>query len=345
MKTKKIYQLKEIYSVNGNTWPNARLCFNAFIDVLNEKLNLSALEQSAFYPSCPWVNVENNQYTLKDNAKEIIRAVLARYWDRCCVSTYSDDELDEEVEKFYNNFINILEMHWDYYDTLLSYYSTEKTNLLRQVQSSTSISSTGSGSDSTTASGSRTTSGTTGGTDTLTLNTKEETDGTLKKTGTDTSAVVYNSQVDTDRTTDTDTNTENYLQDTPQSDITLTDSYTSSTTHTINSVDDVVDETIAKSGDDTTTLTHNTTDTTDSEIKRTGTETTQHSGTTSGTETDSSTTSTTHSSTLSDTHTTNDDRDTLMARLNEIQNEYKKILLEVSNKFSELFWSVMNYEE
>lgn len=345
MKTRYIYELSEVYNPLVNI--NPRLAVYQFLSTYKAVFNLSDADYNTILSNCPWAVLDNGTYKLTDNASQVIGAVLAKYWNSACVSS-SEGNYSADVQEFWNKFLNILDFNWDYYNTLLSYYNEEKENLLKQVESTVSSTTSTEDSNTTSSTISHTNSGTAGGTDTLTLNTTEAVDGEYKKTGTDTTGVVYNSQVDTDRTATGSATNNGAFRDTPQiynEDAPDVGDYVSSTTHSGANTSDTVDETVAKTGTDTTTLTHNTTDTEDKSTTRTGTETTQHSSTNSSTTqgTDSSTSSNEGESSTSSTSL--DDRETLMMRLAEIQEHYKRIINEYCNRFSDLFWSVMNYEE
>ena len=348
MKTKKIYQFKDVYQYFGSTG-TPLLMYSHLIDVCDAVYKLTQLGiKNDFLSQCSWAKLEGTTWYVKKHALDLLKVLVPKYFQMAC-TTIDEDADNLEIERmkkeFFNNFLNVIEMHWDYYDTLLSYYDEEKANLLRQVQSTTSISSVRNTTDGGTSSTNTSSNGTTGGTDTLTLNTKEEIDNTHNNTGKDTKETTYASGVSNGRSTTGSVEAISTLKDTPQIMLTDTDDYNSNRTDTSTDTSETVSESSSKSGKDTDETTYASGFTDDNEVKRTGTETTTHSGTTGTQEASTTTDSRNHSDAYSDTHTTNEDRDTLMARIAEIQENYKSLIMEYAMKFKDLFWSVMNYEE
>ena len=349
MKTRYVYQFKEIFTSNHLvSTDNPFFMTGELPYIVRRVYNVSdtpAEWLARFMENFPYFEYKQGNWALKDNAVELMKVLLPKYWKSVCLALDSEDELTEKTKEFFNEFLNIMTSHWDYYDTLLSYYSEDKANLLRQVQSTTSISSVRNTTDGGTSSTNTSSNGTTGGTDTLTLNTKEETDNTHNNTGKDTKETTYASGVSNGRSTTGSVEAISTLKDTPQIMLTDTDDYNSNRTDTSTDTSETVSESSSKSGKDTDETTYASGFTDDNEVKRTGTETTTHSGTTGSQEASTTTDSRNHSDAYSDTHTTNDDRDTLMARIAEIQENYKSLIMEYAMKFKDLFWSVMNYEE
>lgn len=205
-------------------------------------------------------------------------------------------------------------------------------------------------------------------THTTTHNTSTAYTSNEETTGTDTNEVAYNSQVANTRNVDTQVDAVNKVKDTPQTSIAPdSDGYNSQVGSNSTTTDEDSTSTDTRSGEDTTTTTYGKVfDKTDSTIntgtdtlqdtynstidsydthKKTGTEQVASSGTTSGT--DSESTSGTNNTTESGdfTNTTSDERDTLMARINEIDNLYKMVVREWAKEFKALFWEVVEYEE
>lgn len=303
----------------------------------------------------PYFEEKNNKWVQVKHMQEIVDSLWATYSESyCCLYDYNCNATDEEkatlekdaVKKFYSILFSILDDTWDKYTLLLDTYESNRSKLLDAVQTRSfgDNSRTAEGESSGTRSG--TTSGTTSSTATTTYNTTDNTTTNEEASGSDVSEVKYNSSVANTRSSESEVTSYNAMKDTPQVDIDVRGlEYNSQNAYSNNTTEESGSSTDTRSGTDTTTTTYGKEiDKTDVHTK-TGTEAVSQSGTTSST--DGETTSGTNNSSESSDYenTTLDDRDTLMARIDEIDNKYKALIRKWANEFRALFWEVVENEE
>lgn len=133
------YNLKEVLSeLNGVTINEysykfgsslTSLCVSAF-GWTNNTIDYSRKNFSFF-------EVNGSIYKLNSIAENLLNTLYIRFKDSFCV--FTNDELTKESKEFLFKLMNKLNLNFDYYKTLVSYYEDEKEILLNKISSSSIV--------------------------------------------------------------------------------------------------------------------------------------------------------------------------------------------------------------
>lgn len=104
--------------------------------------DLGELLKDLLYPvNAPvWSDYANHE--LKPHMEDLWQLIYARYYDWYCdYSTYTDfgQELEPTTDmckKFFIKLLNVLVLSYEKYSVLLDYYTSEKNNLMNQINTS-----------------------------------------------------------------------------------------------------------------------------------------------------------------------------------------------------------------
>lgn len=302
----------------------------------------------------PFFEKVNNAWKQKAHLSDLVNTLWATHSESfCCFCDYEEDATSSEildiekdrVKKFYGTLFSILDDTWDKYDMMLSIYDEKKAHLLDAIKTIVAGDSSRTIEGESSGSRSGTSSGETSNTSTTTYNTSDDITINDDTSGQDVSAIEYDSEVANSRTNSIENVVNTKAQDTPQVGLGVDSGYDSERGYSTNDTDESSSSTDTRTGTDTTTNSYG------KEIDRTevhtktGTEGVVAGGTSSTEDSETTSGSTSTTETGDTSSTTEEDRDTLMARIDEIDNKYKMLLKAWCNEFKALFWEVLDNEE
>ena len=89
--------------------------------------------------SYPFVETIEGNTDITQICKDIVNMCVVRFADWICVEKFEESLSGDDVDHWFDKFITILLETYDRYSTLLSFYSSEKSNLMKALKETEKI--------------------------------------------------------------------------------------------------------------------------------------------------------------------------------------------------------------